>query len=186
MVPAMNATTSAANTMRLARSGLTEPQADHEIEEERRQQQAPANQRHFVGRRKRGHDDGADAEHRRHERDARVVPAIVEPLRGEDEHEDHRRHVHAEANHVRDARMLGGENEVIEDREAEHRAGRHHDRDAIPDAQARTVLAAEFALERFVETQETESLRRAGVAASEVLGDEFFASAILPSLLGRP
>src|SRR6187402_263218 len=55
--------------------------------------------------------------------------------------------------------MLSRENEMIEDRETQHGAGRHHDRDAIPYAQTGTVLAAEFALERFVETQETESLQ---------------------------
>jgi hypothetical protein len=38
MVPARNAMTSAANTMRLGACRFAEAQADHEVEEERRQQ----------------------------------------------------------------------------------------------------------------------------------------------------
>ena len=55
--------------------------------------------------------------------------------------------------------MLGGEHEVIEDREADDGAGRDDDGDAVPDAQPRAMLGAEFGFERFVETQETETLR---------------------------
>ena len=159
MVPARNATTSAANTMRFARAAARKRQAEHEVEEEGCEQQAPAHQRHFVGRRERGHDDRADAEHGRHEADAELIPAIVKTLRGEQQHDEDAGNVHAEAHHVRDARMLGGKHEVIEDGEADYRAGRDDDGDAAPDLEPRAMLGAEFGFERFVETEKTETLR---------------------------
>ena len=80
----------------------------------------------------------------------------------------------------------GGKHEVIEDGEADDRAGRDDDGDAVPDAQARAMLGAEFGLERFGETQEAEAASRAGALRPSVFGDEFFVGAMLPSLRGPP
>ena len=131
-MPARNATTSAGEHDEIGARRLAEAQPDHEIEEERRQQQPRADQRHFGRRRERGHDHRADAERRRDDADADLVPAVVEPLRGAHQHQDDGRHVHAEAHEIGDARVFGGQHEVIEDREPDDRARRQQDGEAVP------------------------------------------------------
>lgn len=136
-----------ADQQQVAAQRRLERQSQHEIEIERRQHQPRGHQRQLRRRRLDRHQHGAHAEQWRGDLDRRLVPAQVQPRRGEPHHDEHQRQLQAEAPDVRTRQARADQQPVIDDREAEHRGQCHDQAHADPWPRRRAVTQQELAFE---------------------------------------